>query len=181
MDRVDFGRLLEQVAAEKTAAQHQLAALQERVNALAKTEEGLQALLALPIEQGAELEVAATEAVGTASRPDQAQPLQEVLGAPSQLSSAPAGMEAAKQVLQSDPSRFWSVRDVAAEEIRRGWAEPQGKKRNAPARIALVRLKERYPDLVDEITTPLLAYRWSAHSSPRQNGPGESHAEEAPL
>jgi hypothetical protein len=176
VDRAQFARLLEQVAAEKTAAQHQLAALQARVSALTKTEEGLQALLDLTAESAAytKTDFEAAHVI------EESQQVAPTAGEPSRPTVPPSGAQAAKLVLQSDQSRFWPVSEVWDEEVRRGWAEarPRGtNKRNAPARIALMRLKERYPENVEVISTPVLAYRWRPATSPSQNGSGPSHAE----
>jgi hypothetical protein len=174
VDRTALERLLEQVAVEKTAAQHQLVALQERVNALTKTAEGLQALLDLtpePAELVFKTDSDTAHAVEAAHVAEEAQHVKPAVAVPS-------GTQAARLILQTDPTRFWTVSEVWDEEIRRGWAQPlETTKRNAPARIALVRLKERYPDSVEKITAPVLAYRWSPKSSPSQNGSGASHSE----
>jgi hypothetical protein len=79
----------------------------------------------------------------------------------------PRGKEAARQVLESDPSRFWTVREVHDEEVRRGWTEPRtrGAKGNPPSRIALDRLQKDYPQNVEVTDTPVLAYRWSPNPS----------------
>lgn len=181
MDRAELEHLLEQVASERTAAQHQLAALQDRVTALTKTFEGLQALLDLTPESTEFVFKTGSDTARVAEAAHAAEAAQRVTPAPEAPSRAivtPVGMQAAKLVLQADMTKFWSVREVWDEEVRRGWAESlPNKKRNAPARIALVRLRERYPDSVEQIDAPVLAYRWSPKSSPSQNGSGASHAE----
>ena len=89
------------------------------------------------------------------------------------------GKEAARQVLESDPSRFWTVREVHDEEVRRGWGEyrPPGAPGNPPSRAALDRLQKEYPENVEVQTDPALAYRWTPQPSLSQNGPGVSSAE----
>lgn len=76
----------------------------------------------------------------------------------------PKGKLAALEILKSDESRFWTVRQVWDEQVRRGWAEPRprGAKGNPPSRVALMRLQKDYPDNVVMIKTPLMAFRWSS-------------------
>ena len=183
MDHAELARLVEMVTAEKTAAQHHLSALQDRVTALTKTAEGLQALLDLTPES-AELvfkgDADTAQAVEAARVVAETEPVTRAVEAPSRPMVKPNGVQAAKLILESDQSRFWSVRDVWDEEIRRGWAEPERVKgRNPPARIALVRLKQRYPENVEVVNAPVLAYRWRPETSPSQNGSGSLHTEVA--
>jgi hypothetical protein len=76
----------------------------------------------------------------------------------------PVGKVAALEILKSDESRFWTVREVWDEQVRRGWAQPRprGTKGNPPSRLALMRLREDYPDNVARIDEPLMAFKWSS-------------------
>jgi hypothetical protein len=179
-DQTALKRLLDQWDAERYALQHQIATLQGRLNALAKASEGVRALL----------EVSGPEQLAFEPGPEESQTTEVaygreveylVPGAQGPAEEVPKGKEAARLVLQSDTSRFWNVRDVSDEQIRRGWAEPRppGTKGNPPARAALMRLKDQYPDNVEMVETPFMAFKWTDHPSPSRNGSGASHTEEA--
>lgn len=165
MNRDELEHLLEQVDAEKTGVQNQLAALQGRLTALTKAADGLQALLEMtpaPKEWAFKADSDAGQATDAG---------ENVVRAPQshmdEPPSGPRGREAARLILQSDQSKFWTVRQVSDEQVRRGWTKPRprGAKKNAPARVALTRLKERYPENVEVIETPVLAYRWTSDPS----------------
>lgn len=139
MDPDELKRLLEQVDAEKTVVQGQIAELHGRRTALAKTADGIRGILGLPPEPG--------------TRP----------AAGSRAPGTPNGAEAARLVLESDTSRFWTVRDVHDEQVRRGWAapRPRGAAGNPPCRMALMRLHEQYPESVQRTDSPFLAFKWT--------------------
>lgn len=165
VDHADLKRLLGEVESEQEAVASQLAALQVRSSALAKTAEGIRALLEMTPE-------VAPWSVGVLSSANHAAPVADTQRA----EGIPKGKGAAKLILESDQSRFWNVRDVHDEEVRRGWAEPRppGAPGNPPSRIALQRLAEEYPDNVEVQTEPVLAYRWTSKRPPSVNGSGPS-------
>jgi hypothetical protein len=172
VDRSEIERLLEQLSAEREA-------LQSRLATVTKAADGLQALLEMtpaPVDWPAVAGSGAGHVDETSRRE-----VQGVMLAP-QLPSGepPRGMEAARQVLESDTSRFWTVREVADEQVRRGWAEPRerGAKGNPPARAALERLEHQYRENVRVIESPLKAYKWISQPSPSQNGSGAFRTEE---
>jgi hypothetical protein len=179
VDHTELKRLLEDIESENDAVQSQLAALQTRSSALAKTAEGIRALL----------EMSPDSALRSAGVPMPASAVAAAAGtreaeyrAPADQEKAPKGKGAAKLILESDPSRFWTVRDVHDEEVRRGWAEyrPPGTPGNPPSRAALQRLQEEYPDNVEVQITPVLAFKWTPETSRSLNGFGAApHAEEA--
>lgn len=65
-------------------------------------------------------------------------------------------------VLKSDPTRYWTVREIWDEEVRRNWAEPT-KDALAAVRVALRRLRDREGQ-VQVLNGPTYAYRWVAGS-----------------
>jgi hypothetical protein len=172
VDRTEVERLLAQLNAEREA-------LQARLTIVAKAADGLQALLEMnsgPVELPG-------RARSDAGHAEDAPVLetQDVRPAPQPpAEETPKGMRAAQLILQSDTSKFWNVREVSDEEVRRGWAEPRerGAKGNPPARAALERLKKYYPGNVKTIGSPFLAYKWVAQPSLSLNGSGASQAEE---
>lgn len=182
MDRPELEHLLEQVGAEKAAVERQITVLQARLTALATTAGGVQALLeTTPASAGwasAEGSGPGQASVTVASDgARQAPPSPRDIG----RKPTPKGKAAAKLILQSDTSRFWSVREVWGEIVRRGWAEPrqQGRKGNPPARIALMRVQEDYPDNVLVTDSPVLSYKWTSTPSTGGSGSAASFAEEA--
>lgn len=94
----------------------------------------------------------------------------------------PMGSTAAKQILQSDPDRAWTVREVWDEEVKRGWAKPSGESRDA-VRIALKRLRDRDPRVQTASDGLAYTYRWRIESPAGElalsNGSGVSHGGEA--
>jgi hypothetical protein len=174
VDRAEIERLLEQLSAERET-------LRSRLTAVTKAAEGLEALLEMtpvagewPSRPGSD----AGQAEVTHARETQ-HIVPAVLRA---AKDPPRGMRAVRLILESDTSRYWNVREVSDEEVRRGWAEPRlrGAKGNPPARAALDRLKSQYPDNVDVIKEPILAFRWTPDASLSLNGSGASRAEEVP-
>lgn len=174
MDRDELEHMLERVSHETTLAQHQLVALQQRLEALMATRDGLRSLLQTMTD--VEVQAPSAVATGTAPKPSVSVTVTPTEDLESGPGEKPTGSNAARQILQSDRTRFWTVRDVLAEEIRRGWAEP-GKKRDA-TRVALVRLRERFPRSVERVDTPVMAYRWH-EDLPSPNGSGTPHKEGA--
>jgi hypothetical protein len=181
MDRAELEHLLEQVNAEKATMQNQVAALQARLTALMKAADGIQALLEMTPAQP-DLVLKADSDAGHVADAAVVREVERVVPLPqSSRVEVPKGKKAARLILESDQSKFWTVRQVWNEQVRRGWAEPRprGRKGNPPSRIALMRLQEDYPANVEVIDAPVLAYRWTSGSSSSPNGSGVSHAEEA--
>lgn len=165
VDRAELEHLLEQVNAEK-------AVVQSRLATLTRAADGLQALLDMtpaPSEWIYKSDSDAGRATETASvsEPGQAAP-----GPVEIIEGAPRGLEAAQRILESDTSRYWEVREVSDEQIRRRWAKPRprGTRGNPPARVALDRLHKKYPNNVQVRTTPVLAYKWIPEPAPSVNG-----------
>lgn len=109
-----------------------------------------------------EADVGVSAAAAAANSPAAAEPYS---AAPE---GTPAGANAAMQVLQSDPARLWNVREVWAEEVKRGWAEPTPNGREA-VRVALGRLRKREPR-VEFIEGPVYTYRWRPQELAPSNG-----------
>jgi hypothetical protein len=86
----------------------------------------------------------------------------------------PTGMNAAMQVLQGDTTRFWTVREVWDEQVRRGWAKPTEDGHEA-VRKALVRLRKR-DSCVQFVEGPTYTYRWVAEELAPSNGSGRTGA-----
>ncbi len=172
MDRTEVERMLAQLNAEREA-------LQSRLTTVTKAADGLQALLEItpaPVELPARARSDAghvEEALALEAR--DVRPAVEL-----PAEEQPKGMEAARRILESDTSKFWNVREVWDEQVKRGWAEPRprGARGNPPARAALDRLIKQYPDNVKMIASPFLAYRWIAQPSSSPNGSGAFRAEE---
>jgi len=164
MDRGHLEQMLKEMLAERSEAEHRLAALQKRVDALRRAAEGIDDLLSAdpevadetPDESGIE---PATEALPSPDAPS---------NAPSSGSSGPSaepprGGEAARIVLRSTPGRFFTSREVWDEEVRRGWIEPTSEAL-AAVRIALKRLRERDTH-VRFLDGPTHAYCWDDNSA----------------
>jgi hypothetical protein len=186
VDYAELKHLLEDVESEQDAVRGQLAALQSRSSALAKAAEGIRALLEMAPDsalRSASVPMAASAVVTMAdTRQGDYRVPADQYRVPADQEHAPKGKGAAKLILESDPSRFWTVRDVHDEQVRRGWAEyrPPGAPGNPPSRAALQRLQEEYPDNVEVQMTPVLAYKWTPETSRSLNGFGAApHAEEA--
>lgn len=172
MDRAEIERLLGQLEAERQT-------LQSRLATVTKAADGLQALLEMtpgpsewPSRAGSD---AGQEDQAPEREPQEATPASEPpVGEP------PRGMEAVRLILQSDTSRYWNVKEVFDEQVRRGWAQPRerGAKGNPPARAALERLKNQYREHVAVVDSPFLAYMWLPDSSPSPNGSGTLRTEE---
>jgi hypothetical protein len=177
VDDTELKRLLEDIESENDAVQRHLAALQSRSSALVKAAEGIRALLEMP-PRSVQVPLAPPVAAGPPAMVGSRQPEYRV---PAEHGPVPKGKNAAKLILESDPSRFWTVRDVHDEEVRRGWAEfrPPGAPGNPPSRAALQRLHEDYPDNVVVQMAPVMAYKWNPETSRSHNGFGVApYAEE---
>jgi hypothetical protein len=180
MNRADLVRLLAQVNADKADVQNQVADLQGRLLALTKAADGLQALLDMTPAPREWAFVSDSDAGHAVAEVAQASEEERALTAEGHSGWTPRGRQAARLILESDTSKFWSVRQVWDEQVKRGWAEPRrrGAKGNPPARVALQRLHDHYPEHVQVITAPVLAYKWVPGPSSSPNGTGASHAEE---
>jgi hypothetical protein len=168
VDRTEIERLLEQLNAEREA-------LQSRLTIVEKATDSLQALLEMSPASTGWSSVAGSGAGHVDLAPVREE--QQVTPVPQPpAEETPKGMRAAQLILQSDTSRFWNVREVSDEEIRRKWAEPRprGAKGNPPARAALERLRTQYPRNIKVIGSPFLAYKWISDPSPTLNGAGPS-------
>jgi hypothetical protein len=172
LDRADLEHLLADVEGETTEVQHTLVSLQARLDALIKTGDGIRALLQVmpepPSERRPSLTAVSAEAhlVATAEMMANASVTEADSALPQE---PPAGSSAARKVLQSDPSRFWTVRQVWDEEIKLGWIKPDPSSKGAAVRIALVRLNASDPR-VERVDGPVVAYRWRPEPSPNHNG-----------
>jgi hypothetical protein len=175
MDRAELTRLLKQVTAEKTDVWSRVAALQERLNALTKAEDGLQALLDMT-PAPAEWAFKADRDAGHAAETSGVATGHAVATSHDSAEATPKGKQAVKLILQSDTRRFWTVREMSDEQIRRGWEKPRprGTKGNPPARLALPRLQEEFPDNVEMRTEPLIAYRWNPEPHPKPDATSEN-------
>ena len=125
MDRTEIERLLEQVEGEKNDVQSRLATLQAQSNALVKAAEGLRALLDMTPEH-ARLPVSfdlrpGPAAEETATREDE----QSASAVRGRAEKPPKGKRAVKLIIESDQSRFWNVREVWDEQVRRRWEQPR--------------------------------------------------------
>jgi hypothetical protein len=93
------------------------------------------------------------------------------------LAKPPTGMNAARQVLQADTSRSWTVREVWDEQVRQGWVDPEEDGREA-VRLALKRLREKDPQVQVKRDEKGLAftYRWISSELAPSNGSGHGGA-----
>lgn len=164
MDRQDLLRTLNSLRSERTEAEHQLAMLQRRVDALRKAADGMEDLLASD-EASPAWGNSATVQVSVETAVESDEPL-VVLKSPHAHVKDPSGGQAALTVLKTDPSRFWTVREVWDDQVKRGWAADT-KDARAAVRVALVRLAQRDP-AVERLDGPTSAYRWTP-SSPSHN------------
>jgi len=173
MDHSEIERVLEQLNAEREGLQARLATVTTAVDSF-------QALLEMT-PAPAEVPAVTDSAPGQAEVAPVAEAQQVALAVQFPAGEPPRGMEAARLILQSDMTRYWNVKEVSDEQVRRGWAEPRprGAKGNPPARAALERLKNQYRDNVRVVWSPFLAYRWVVpEPSPSPNGSGAARAEE---
>lgn len=156
MDRVDLERTLQHIEAETSAAQNEMLALQARLDALTKAREGLRALL----DTSGYLLTDAPEP--RTDEPDSSLRLDEqdasVDRQDLQPPDKPSGTAAARWVLQTDPTKFWTVRAVWEAEQEQRWQQTMD-----AVRIALMRLHER--GMVERIEKPVMSYRWKPQAS----------------
>jgi hypothetical protein len=181
MDHDDLLRMLRALQQERADAEHQLAGLQRRVEALRKTADGLEELIGSIVSvtkvsvtkddgQPAVTETAETGRSDSQPPKTTAPGIQQSL-TPQGRVAPPKGSSAALAVLKSAPERFWTVREVWDEQVKQGWAGGT-KDSRAAVRVALVRLARRDPH-VDRIDSPVSAYRWSSDLS-SSNGASSS-------
>lgn len=174
MERAELEHLLEQVNAEK-------AELESRLAVVARVADDLQDLLQMT--PAAPRWASMTDSgAGHATAASSAGVTRRVTpGRRRRAKGTPKGKEAVGLILQSDPSKRWTVREVWDEQVRLRWAEPRprGTKGNLPSRAALDRLKKDFPQNVEVTDTPVMAYRWIPDPSPSPNGFGAFHAEGA--
>jgi hypothetical protein len=157
VDPSDLARTLESLQQERTKAEHQLIALQRRVEALRKAADGMEELLSSELDSA--------EPVPSAAKADAGETPADTPPRQGQVNE-PAGSTAAKTILKSDPARFWTVREVWDEQVRRGWANPS-KDAFAAVRAALVRLYKRDAPEIERVNAPALAYRFNDGRTPR--------------
>ena len=63
-------------------------------------------------------------------------------------------------IIRSDPSRYWTVRQVWEEMLAREWIANTGDARSA-VRIALTRLAKKHADQLERVPEGMtFAYRW---------------------
>jgi hypothetical protein len=108
MDRDELSRMLQRITDEATDVQHQLVSLQERLDALMTTGDGLRKLLG-------------TTPSATSYPVSAEPPSTDAPDASASNGEKPTGGAAVRLILMSDPSRFWTVRDVWTEAKRRSW------------------------------------------------------------
>jgi len=163
MDRGHLEQMLNELRQERTEAEHQLAALQRRVDALRKAAEGIEDLLGS--EPSQPVEANRTGDADTDTKPDTAStvPLAVPRTSSSIPTAEPRGGDAARQVLRSAPGRYLTAREVWEEEVRQGWAEPTADGR-AAVRVALKRLCAR-DQRVRLLAGPTHAYCWENGST----------------
>jgi hypothetical protein len=152
MDHVQMERMLGDLRRERTEAEHQLVALQRRVDALRKAADGMEDLLASDTEAPLEPSSPVVEPPRPADASAPREPHIE----------KPAGGRAALSVLKLNPDRFWTVREVWEEEVKQGWIA-ETKDARAAVRVALTRLYKS-DAAVDRLDGPTSSYRWTADS-----------------
>jgi hypothetical protein len=177
MDHGELSRLLGEFESENDGVLRQITALQSRSSALIRAADGIRALLEVAPESVGSASRLATVPLPSSAAAVVADVREAENRVPADHEQVPKGKGAAKLVLESDTSRFWTVRDVHDEEVRRGWAEYRapGASGNPPARAALQRLQEDHPDNVEVQEAPVLAYKWVPNRLPSINGSGASH------
>ena len=155
--------------------------VQEVMDALNKTSEGLRSLLEMTPDRMSALFEPDARPVRAAQAAANVPAKAQFVPSPN-TTSGPKGKEAVRLILQSDKSRFWTIREVWDEQVRRGWSEPmpRGKRRNPPSRAALSRLLDDFPNNVEVRTEPTLSYRWTDQPSSSLNGSG-LHSEGVPA
>jgi hypothetical protein len=149
MDRAHMEEMLVDLRRERAEAEGQLVILQRRVDSLRKAAEGMEELLVSDPDLPDESVQRVTEPSYPTSRQGTVGP----------KIKEPSGGSAATAVLSSDPTRFWTVREVWEEQVKRGWA-PDTKDGRAAVRVALSRLQRRDPR-VDRAEGPTPSYRWN--------------------
>ena len=142
MDRGHLEQMLDDLRLERAETEHRVATLQQRLDALRKAADGIEALLK--------------------SEPDALamptpEPAPAARGEDSIKARALTGGPAILEILRSDPSRYWTAREIWDEEVRRNWAERTDTAR-AAVRVALRRLHTRDPQ-VQLLDGPVHAYR----------------------
>jgi hypothetical protein len=205
VDRAEIERLIAQVADETTDVQHRLVSLQARLAALMTTGDGLRALLQVTPEEipgppasgtvanldtgGSRVEpqVKVNIAADEVDTPEAESPaMADTITDPSASQAGdlddekPDGVRnTVLKILRGDPNKFWTVREVFEEEVRRGWAENvTGPKRDATVRMALTRLKSSDPR-IERVNEPVVAYRWRTDSSASRNGSAMGNEKES--
>jgi hypothetical protein len=173
MDRTALEHLSEQVNAEK-------AALEARLAVVARFADDIRDLLEMTPAETERTSAVVPPAGRSAEAAAAGEPRRATPARRRRAKKTPRGKDAARLILESDPSRFWTVRDVHDEEVRRGLTDfrPPGTPGNPPSRIALQRAQQEWPDNVEVQTAPVLAYKWNPRPSLSLNGSGSSHAAE---
>jgi len=90
--------------------------------------------------------------------PSQERP--EVPPPPPLPTTKPRTADGALRIIQSDLSRYWTVRDIWEAMVERGWAQDNKDSRSA-VRIALTRLSVKHAGELERVDAPPThAYRW---------------------
>jgi hypothetical protein len=136
-----YEQMLRDLQQERAEAERQLAALQQRVDALRKATDGMEELL-------------------TSEREIPSQERPEVPPPPPLPITKPRTADGALIIIQSDLNRYWTVRDIWEAMVERGWAQDNKDARSA-VRIALTRLSVKHAGELERVDAPPThAYRW---------------------
>jgi hypothetical protein len=133
-----LARMLEQLRAEQTDAEAQLAKLQRRVNSLRQAVAGLEGLLEGLLDGSA---VIVADVAEEAAAIEAATVQLEASGQPGDapVSDRPRGAEAIRRVFAESEGAGWTIREMTAELERRGWT-PESKKPIDAVRTAMMRI-----------------------------------------
>lgn len=140
-----YAQVLRDLQQEREEAEHELAALQLRVDALREATEGIEKLVR-----------------SERNIPSQAPPDARPPPPPAKPRSTGDG---ALVIIQSDTSRYWTVRQVWEEMVKREWAGDARDARDA-VRIALVRLAKKHVGQLERVPAgATFAYRWNGDTN----------------